>query len=128
MFYIGPSTPLFTEMRTDDNNNPTAFTVDLAAQAGLLLTVDYIDGTPFPSPSKLITAKLLGDPVAITIRVIDVVGFYTQEGGQRWEYIAMPKFLWNELLEDEQRDIIGFMYQREGGVAMRRLFPHYGAL
>lgn len=124
-------------MRTDDNNNPTAFTVDLAKQAGLVLGVDYESGTPFPAPSKLVTAKILGDPIVVTIKLINAVGFYTQHGGpkfSRWDYINMPKFVWDSLgvaaihgsLSSAQRDVIGFMYQCEGGIAMRHLFPNYG--
>lgn len=114
-------------MRTDDNNNPAAFTTALASQAGLVKGVDWQDGTRFPQPSTLVTAKLLGDPVAITIRLIDQVGYYTQGGVARWSYIAMPKFVWDALSADEKRDVIGFHYQHEGGIAMRGLFPNYGA-
>jgi hypothetical protein len=114
-------------MRTDDNNNPTAFTVDIAKEAGLVLGTDYVSGEPFPAPSTLVTAKLLGDPVAVTIKVLDAIGFYTQTGAQRWIYISIPKFIWKFLNENQQRDVIGFMYQREGGITMRHLFPNYGA-
>jgi len=113
-------------MRTDENHNPTAFTTAIAAQAGLTPGVDYTDGTPFPQPSPLITAKLLEDPIVLTVRVLNAVGFYTHAGLQRWAYIAIPKFIWTALSSDQQRDIIGFMYQHEGGTAMRHLFPHYG--
>ena len=113
-------------MRTDDNNNPAAFTTDIAKQAGLVPDVDYVAGTPFPAPSNLVTAKLLGDPVAITIRVIDAIGYYTKTGAERWVYIAIPKFVWEFLTPDQKRDVIGFHYQHEGGTAMRSLFPNYG--
>lgn len=114
--------------RTDANNNPAAFTTDIAKQAGLKLGIDYEEGDPFPSPStsKLITARLLGDPVAITIRVIDVIGYYTQAGNPRWIYIALPKYLWRSMTLDQKRDIIGFHYMHEGGTEMRKLFPNYG--
>lgn len=113
-------------MRTDDNRNPAAFTTDIARQAGLQLGVDYVDGSPFPSPSTLVTAKLLGDPVAITIRVIDSIGYFTRNGQPRWVYIALPRFVWQSLTDDQKRDVIGFHYQHEGGSAMRSLFPNYG--
>lgn len=135
---------------TDANNNPTAFTTDIAKEAGLVEGVDYVVGEGFEingsatsGPRTLYTAKLLGDPIAVTIRVIDAIGFYTKSGAQRWSYIAMPKFVWDALkfttLSDAekglsfvpnlyQRDVIGFMYQREGGTEMRNLFPNYGAL
>lgn len=110
-------------MRTDDNRNPTAFTVDIAKQAGLTLGVDYVPGTRFPLPSTLVTAKLLGDPVAVTIHVLDQVGYYTKGGRQRWSYIAIPAFVWASLSFIEKRNVIGFQYKREGGTAMRDLFP-----
>lgn len=111
--------------RTDRNNNPAAFTVDLARQAGLVLNVDYAVGDNFPAPSTLATAKLLGDPVAITIRLIDAVGYYTKTGQPRWTYIAIPGFVWAALTADEKRDVIGFHYQHEGGEALRHLFPNW---
>lgn len=115
-------------MRTDDNNNPAAFITQIAEQAGLIKGTDYVDGTPFPSPSNLVTAKLLGDPIALTTRVLDAVGYYTLAGNPRWTYIAIPKFIWKTLTADQKRDIIGFHYQHEGGTAMRHLFPNWGAL
>jgi hypothetical protein len=115
-----------SEVRTDINNNPTAFTTAIATQAGLVLGVDYADGTPFPQPSPLVTAKLLGDPVEITIRVIDKIGYKTHVGVNRWTYICLPKFVWDALSHDQKRDVIGFQYQYEGGTAMRDLFPNYG--
>jgi hypothetical protein len=114
-------------MRTDDNNNPAAFTTDIAKQAGLILGQDYQTGTPFPPPEDhLFTAHLLGDPVQLTIRVIDAVGYYTQSGSPRWAYISIPKFIWDSLTPPQKRDIVGFHYQHEGGTLMRSLFPNYG--
>jgi len=111
--------------RTDENNNPTAFTTDLAKQAGLVLGTDYVDGTSFPK-GILVTAKIVGDPIATTIKLIDAVGYYTKSGHTRWVYIAIPNFIWNSLTDDEKRDVIGFHYRREGGTEMRSLFPNYG--
>jgi hypothetical protein len=116
-----------TTLRTDENNNPTAFTTDIALQARLVLHVDYEDGTRFSMPSNLHTARLLGDPIAVTIRMLDRLGFYTALGQPRWRYIAIPHFLWLALSEQTKANVIGFMYQREGGTAMRHLFPRYGA-
>ena len=113
-------------MRTDSNRNPTAFTTDVAAQAGLKLGTDYQQGEAFPAPSTLHTALLLGDPVQLTIRVIDAIGFDTRAGQARWPYINMPKFTWDLLTPAQKRDVIGWMYQKESGVTMRPLFPNYG--
>ena len=110
--------------------DPCAFTTDIAKQAGLVEGVDYMQGTQFPptgaTPSHFFTAKLLGDPVQLSIRVIDAIGYYTRSGGERWTYIAMPKFFWDYLTPPQKRDVIGFHYQREGGTTMRHLFPNYG--
>ena len=112
-------------MRTDNNNNPAAVTTDVAAM-GLLKDVEYVAGDPFPAPSTLVTARLIGDPVALTIKLIDAIGYYTRAGGPRWVYIAIPKGIWSALTPDQKRDVIGFHYQHEGGTAMRGLFPNYG--
>jgi len=111
-------------MRTDAHNNPTAFTTALAKQAGLKLHVDYEVGAPF-TVGKLVlrTAKLLGDPIALTGRLLDQVGFYTGRGAQRWDYIALPDFAWMKLSAVDRRRVIGFMYKREGGTQLRALFP-----
>jgi len=115
--------------RTDENNNPTAFTTDVAAEAGLTLGKDYEQGDSFQAGNlTLYTAKLLGDPVQLTIRVISKISFCTPMGQMRWSYIAMPFLIWNELSPSQQRDVIGWMYQREGGITMRNLFPNYGEL
>lgn len=108
--------------RTDRNNNPAAFTVDIAKQAGLVLGTDYVAGDPFPAPSTLVTAKLLGDPIAITIRVIDAIGYVTKAGQARWTYINIPKFLWDAQTPQMKKQIIAFHYHNEGGVALAPLF------
>lgn len=113
-------------MRTDSHKNPTAFTTDMAHQAGLVLGVDYEVGDAFPGNPVLKTARLLGDPIAITVKVINAVGFHTKTGLNRWTYISLPGFVWSALNFNEKRDVIGYMYQHEGGTAMVSLFPHYG--
>lgn len=110
-------------MRTDDNNNPTAVTTYVAAM-GLIRGTEWVPGTVFPAPSPLVTAKLLGDPVALSIKLISTVGYYTHSGQPRWNYIALPKFVWDTLTPSQQRDVIGFHYKMEGGVTMRLLFPN----
>jgi hypothetical protein len=110
----------------DQNRNPTAFTTAIAVQAGLVLGMDYAIGTPFGG--SFFTARLLGDPVVITIRVIHALGFQTATGALRWTYIGMPAFVWNALTWAMMRDVIGYMYQREGGTLMKSLFPNYGTI
>lgn len=115
-------------MRTDRNNNPTAFTTDVAKTAGLIEGKDFAQGDPFAiqtptGPKTLYTAKLLGDPIALTIEVIDRAGFYTQAGAVRWLYMAMPSWLWQQQTRATKIRIIGEMYSHEGGTELRHLFP-----
>ncbi len=111
-------------MRTDEHRNPTAFTTDIAKLAGLVEGVDYERGNPFSvGTATYYTAKLLLNPIETTLRVIDNVGFYTGHGFQRWTYIGIPKFVWDSLDRPAKVKVIGFMYQHEGGTAMKGLFP-----
>lgn len=116
--------------RTDTHNNPTAFTTDVAKEAVLKLGTEYTKGDPFGGSGTPVfyTARLIGDPVGLTIRVIDAISFVTTLSQMRWSYISMPHFIWLELSPPQKRDVIGWMYQREGGVTMRGLFPHWGKL
>lgn len=114
--------------RTDRNNNPTAFTTDVAKDAGLVVGVDYEVGDPFTVPGQFgpityHTAKLLGNPIELTLRAITHATFFTAHGGPRWPYIGIPKFIWEKLTRDVQVEVIGWMYGHEGGIAMRSLFP-----
>ncbi|MCL5071909.1 MAG: hypothetical protein M1308_13600 [Actinobacteria bacterium] len=102
-----------TGMRTDRHNNPTAFTTDIAKIAGLKEGVDYVPGDPF-SGGKYKTAKLLGDPVDTTIKVIDKIGFYTQSGGQRWTHTAISKAQWDKMSYNQKKNVVKQMYQKEG--------------
>ena len=107
------------EFRTDRHNNPAAFTTDIAKQAGLALNVDYVEGDPFVGG---VTAQILGDPIELTIRVIDRVGYFTKDGRPRWSYIALPKFLWDQLDHKTKVKIVAYHYQHEGGFQMKDLF------
>lgn len=115
--------------RTDTHNNPTAFTTDVAAEAKLKLGVDYTQGDPFTAGGHTYhTSRLIGDPIAVTIRAIDTLSFLTTTNVSRWGYITMPKLTWDALTPPQKRDVIGWMYQREGGTALRHFFPNYGKL
>ena len=112
-----------TSFRTDRNNNPTAFTTMIAMEGGLISGTDYEAGESFDSDgTTYYTAKLLGDPVALTIKVIDKIGFRTAQNKGRWVYINMPKFIWNILLDEEKKMVIHDMYHFEGGTEMESLF------
>jgi hypothetical protein len=98
--------------------------VQLAQEGGLVEGTDYTQGDAFESGGRTYyTAKLLGDPVALTIKVIDEVGFYSEPPHARWNYIAIPHALWMSLNTIQKSYVIGWMYSQEGGVAMRNLFP-----
>lgn len=113
--------------RTDTHNNPAAFTTDIAKQAGLILDIEYTRGDPFTvGTATYYTARLIGDPIALTIKVIDVIGYFTHGGSPRWIYIALPKWLWNGLTPADKINVVGYHYFHEGGSAMRGLFPNYG--
>ena len=57
--------------RTVVNNNPTAFTTDVAKDGGLTLNADYVQGTPFEAGDETYyTAKLIGDPAAVTTKLL----------------------------------------------------------
>lgn len=110
-----------TGMRTDRHNNPTAFTTDIARVAGLREGVDYEQGDSF-SNGKYHTARLLGDPVATTIKVIDNIGFYTQGGNQRWTHTAIPKSQWDSLSYEQKKQVVKSMYGHEGGKELKNIF------
>ena len=112
------------QARTDRNNNPAAFTTDIAAQAGLRLGTDYVKGDPFDAGAGhvLYTAKLIGNPIDLTIKVIDAIGYYTAHGQQRWNYIGIPPEIWKSLDKRGKTRAVQFHYRREGGVAMQKLF------
>lgn len=112
--------------RTDEHNNPTAFTTDIARISGLVEGIDYTAGEPFTAGDKTyFTARILGNPIDTTLGVIDAIGFYTTgpAHNQRWSYIAMPKRVWDSLSRDLKVYVLSVMYLREGGVGMWGLFP-----
>lgn len=113
--------------RTDEHNNPTAFTTDIAKEAGLTQGTDYEVGKPFSIPGPNVTktyytAKLLGDPIELTLKVIDSIGFYTHAGYIRWIYIGIPKWIWDKLSREDKVQVIAFMYKHEGGTLLKGLF------
>lgn len=121
----GGGTPTAT-MRTDRNNNPTAMTTDVAKNLGLKLGVDYVQGDPFKSGSgTLYTAKLIGDPIATTIKGLDQGGFYTASGKPRWSYIAIPQATWNKMSYNQKVATVQKMYKSEGGSQLASAFQNY---
>ncbi len=116
---VGNTSDSTTAMRTDRHNNPTAFTTDVAKTAGLVEGKDYVAGDPFNGG---VTARLLGDPIDTTIKVIDKIGFETASGKPRWTYIDMPKDQWTKLSYNQKKQVISMMYKNEGGSELNNLF------
>jgi len=113
----GVITPGGTQMRTDRHNNPVAFTTDIAAQAGLVEWVDYSIGDPF-GDGKYNTARIIGDPIDTTIKVIDKIGFTTKAGAPRWSYtpkLGLTNEAWAKMDRTQKTAAIYKMYQNEGG-------------
>jgi hypothetical protein len=121
---VGSDTNKATGMRTDRHNNPAAFTTAIAKQAGLVEGKDYIVGDAFPNNPNLRTAKLIGNPVDQTIRVIDRIGFYTQSGAPRWSYVSSLKGAsnWKNLSHEQKKNVVAQMYQHEGGSQLKQYF------
>lgn len=110
--------------RTDRNNNPAAFTTDIAAEAGLVQGSEYVQGDAFLAGNMtLYTAKLLGDPIALTIKVLDKIGYYTKHGVERWIYMAIPTSLWDMFTLPMKKQAILEHYRHEGGTELMHLWP-----
>lgn len=109
--------------RTDRHNSPAAITTEVAAQAKLKLGVDYEQGDKFVADGKIYyTARLLGDPIATTLRVFDAIGFYTKTGTPRWVYLAIPKSVWVLMDAKARKQTVYESYLHEGGTEMKGLF------
>lgn len=117
----GYSTPPKGGFRTDRNNNPTAMTTDVARSLGLVEGRDYIVGDKFPGNSNLYTAKIIGDPIQVTIKGLDNAAqtgkgaFRTAGGKPRWSYINMSDQEWLSKTPEQKAETVKTMYQREGG-------------
>jgi len=113
--------------RTDRHNNPVAATYSLFLQAArkgpLEVGKDFERGEPFTAGGRrYYTARVLGDPIDVCIRLIDAVGFYTSRGQKRWDHTALPYEVWFGLDGYLRVYTIWHMYRREGGTVMRPLF------
>lgn len=103
------------DFRTDRNDNPLAFTTDVAKMA-LKEGIDYIVGDSFIEEGhKFYTAKLIKDPISTCINLIDHIGFFTKFNHQRWIYIGIPKRLWDTFTHKQKLITVAEMYRREGG-------------
>lgn len=108
-------------MRTERNNNPTAMTTDVAKSLWMVEGVDYIQGDSFTTEDGkvLYTAQLIGDPIETTIKAFDNAAanwigiFYTAKWWQRWKHTAMSNDQWLAMNDEQKRQTILNMLQRE---------------
>ena len=124
---VGPK-----DERTDRHLNPTAFTTDIAEQAGLQEGVDYEKGDPFPKEEggdRFHTAKLLKDPIDTTIKVIDKIGLLSDLGSPRWKSKGISDTEWGKwekewpnMSKEQKIEVIKKMYSGEGGTKLNQLF------
>lgn len=121
------------KMRTERNNNPTAMTTDVAKMLWWVLGVDYEIGDSFLTASgqTLYTAKLIGDPIETTIRLIDrwiangIDPFYRANWQWRWSYISkiwITKDKWLKMSPAEKADVIAQMLKHEWGSMENMLY------
>lgn len=109
-------------MRTERNNNPTAMTVDVAKSLWWVEWVDYVQWDSFKTwdGRTLYTAKLIGDPIETTIKLLDNAAnswkwaFYTKWWAQRWTHTAMSDKDWLALTPEQKQNVVLQMLQREG--------------
>lgn len=121
------------KMRTERNNNPTAMTTDVAKMLWWELGVDYEIWDSFTTASwqTLYTAKLIGDPIETTIRLIDrwiangIDPFYRANWQWRWSYISkiwVTKDKWLKMTDAEKADVIAQMLKHEWGSMENMLY------
>ena len=109
-------------MRTERNNNPTAMTTDVAKSLWWIEWVDYVQWDSFKTwdGRTLYTAKLIGDPIETTIRLLDNAAnswkwaFYTKWWAKRWTHTAMSDKDWLALTPEQKQNVVLQMLQREG--------------
>lgn len=108
-------------MRTERNNNPTAMTTDVAKSLWWVEWVDYVKWDSFQTADwrTLYTAKLIGDPIETTIKLLDNAAntwrwaFYTKWWAKRWTHTAMSDAERLKLSPEEKKNVVLKMLQRE---------------
>ena len=126
-------------MRTDRNNNPTAFTVGslIANKTGLVEGVDYEVGDQFADGSNNYTARFLGDPVEVTIKAFDNMAsqwipvhsgrsYFVVYNPEKWTFwttanrdVEAPNKItaevWKWLTDGQKIQVVDAIYKREWG-------------
>lgn len=114
-------TPSWTwTMRTERNNNPTAMITAYAKQLWWIEWVDYVQWDSFTWKDGRVyyTAKLLGDPIETTIRLLDrwVANNVKPNVFSAWSY-ASDLWMTNErrknMSQEEKKNLILKMLQHE---------------
>lgn len=108
-------------MRTERNNNPTAMTTDVAKSLWWVEWVDYVQWDSFQTGDwrTLYTAKLIGDPIETTIKLLDNAAntwrwaFYTKWWAKRWTHTALSDAERLKLSPEEKKNVVLKMLQRE---------------
>lgn len=108
-------------MRTERNNNPTAMTTDVAKSLWWVEWVDYVQWDSFQTGDwrTLYTAKLIGDPIETTIKLLDNAAntwrwaFYTKWWAKRWTHTGMSDAERLKLSPEEKKNVVLKMLQRE---------------
>lgn len=112
-------------MRSERNNNPTAMITAYAKQLWGIEWVDYVQWDSFTSVDEnwvehtYYTAKLLGDPIDTTIRLIDrwVDNNVKKNVFSAWSYadqLWMTNDKWKNMSREEKEALILKMLQHEG--------------
>lgn len=117
--------------RTDRHRNPLAITTDVARQGGLQEGEDYTQGDPFLGKDgrTYYTANILTpDPMQTMVDVFDKIGFTTQSGGNRFDYLDGPKAdaEWSTLSNEQKLDVFAEQYmqnEKGSGELLRDAMP-----
>jgi hypothetical protein len=59
--------------------------------------------------------RRVSDPIQATIEYIDNYSFYTPDGQPRWQHTAVDEDVWDRLTNEEKREIISLIYNKENG-------------
>ncbi|PHS35737.1 MAG: hypothetical protein COA82_03745 [Alkaliphilus sp.] len=108
----------YSTRRSIRHNNPLAFTVALAKQAGLKEGIDYTVGDSFKGDEGRIykTARLAGNQsMDDHIKFIDKVGLKTQGDVSRWSYIKYTNAQWKAFNREEKEAVVEDMIRMERG-------------
>lgn len=118
-----PSNSATKRARTDRHNNPIAVTTAVCRESNLVAGKDYEEGDPFTVGNlTLYTARFLGDPIQLSLRVLDSATYFTHHGTPRWTYMCITPKLWKSFSDTQRKLTVAEHYQHESGTEMKGLF------